>query len=66
MEGLEFNAYLWEGDVAKHWGILPRELRHKDKEEQAELHALYRVQKEREQYYASEQVRKIDQNIKNK
>lgn len=45
--------------VAHYWGMTPRRFRTLDKEEQAELHATYRVIKEIDYYYSSEQARLI-------
>jgi hypothetical protein len=45
--------------VARWWNLKPWEFRTLDKERQAELHAVYKVESEIEYYYASEQARKI-------
>lgn len=46
--------------VAHYWQMTPRRFRTLDKEEQAELHATYKVLMEVEYYYSSEQARIMD------
>lgn len=45
------------GRVARYWSMTPRKFRTLDKEEQAELHAIYAVEMEIEHYNSSEQAK---------
>jgi len=49
------------GRVAKFWNRLPWEFESLEPEKQAQLHAIYTVEMECQQYYDSEQARHMDQ-----
>ena len=49
-----------QGMVSHWWRMLPRQFRALDRDDQAELHALYDVQREIENYYNSEHLKRAD------
>lgn len=51
-----------EGNVAHHWGMKPWEFRALPPEQAAELHALYDLKNEIENYYTSEHRRMSKRN----
>ena len=63
---LERNKWLEEADVAYHWRMLPRQFRELDRDDQAELHAHYRINLEIEAYYNSEQAIRMERISKQK
>jgi hypothetical protein len=60
VKSLEVHPKINEARLAKWWDLKPWEFRALDREQRAELHAIYSVEMEIESYYASESIRRSE------
>jgi len=58
--GVSVHHKIQEARIAKWWDLKPWEFRALDREQRAELHAIYSVEMEIESYYASETIRRSE------
>jgi hypothetical protein len=54
------HSKIVEARVAKWWNLKPWEFRTLERDQRAELHAIYSVEMEIETYYNSESLRRAD------